>query len=560
MAGALAGLAMGSWVAALLHVILVELVLAWWLFRHSRRSVRGLPAFGLAFHLAAAAVLLPAILQSPWKDELPWIVVNLSWFHLLFLSVGAAVFAPLFLLRPGGGMQARYPWVVGAVLAGIVLVSWAFDIGPARGIAEGFAWVSRADMFMSDVAESRPLLGPGADPSELILYLGWGIPFLPLFWLGALFVFVRRGEDALLPWLVAVLLLALLAARQVRFAEALVLPAAVLFGWGLVAAARRVGNWVPARYALAALVALACLSQGGTIGRLVAEVSADAPRHPERRRNRAARAMSLWLRDHAAEASGAVLATWSRGHELEWAARRPTVATNFGSYVGEEGFRTPARFFLAEDPVRAEEVMASRDARWVLISCLFPGAVQGLVHSADAGLESRYFDQTEQRKGVIRPAWFRTIGARLLFGGRPHARARMSEEPSLDFLRLVYASPLIFKRSPLIRWSPPTPYGWIWERVPGARVEAKLPPGAPLEVEIELHYASEEGDTVQIVHFVQRSLAEADGVAKLRIPYATTSPNGTGTARSARWKSGAIGGELRIDETDVLEGRTLLLP
>jgi asparagine N-glycosylation enzyme membrane subunit Stt3 len=556
-AGALAGIAIGAWVASLLHVILIEIVFAWLLFRYRRGRRRGLPAFGLAFHLAAIGFLFPALWQSPWKEEFPWMVVNLSWFHLLFLTLGAAVFLPLFFLRDDSSTRRRYPWIVGALLAGIALVSWILDAGPMPGIAEGFAWVSRADLFMSDVAESHPLLGAGSNPAELFAYLGWGIPLLPILWIGALVVFWRRGDEVLLPWLVAVPFLALQAARQARFAEALALPAAVLFGWGVVTVVRMLPKRLPP---WPILLVVALLLQGGTVGRISAEVFGESPRRPLERRNLAARELIRWIGENSKLGDWSVLANWSRGHEIEWAAQRPTVATNFGSYVGEEGFRAPAHFFLAEDPARAEETMASRGARYALISSLFTNALPGLVRSEGEEAEGRFFTLGEQGAGVIQPAWFHTVGARLLFGGRPHPRAGRPEEPSLDFLRLVHVSPVILKRSPLSRWSPWTPYGWIWERVAGTRLEVKSTPGTLCTVEIEVHYPPAEDERAQVIRFLNHTHADADGIARLRVPYATSSANGDGVVRSARWKCGTQEGELRIDEADVLEGRTLLLP
>ena len=80
------------------------------------------------------------------------------------------------------------------------------------------------------------------------------------------------------------------------------------------------------------------------------------------------------------------------------------------------------------------------------------------------------------------------------------------------------------------------------------------------DVEIEVHYPPAEDERAQVIRFLNHTHADADGIARLRVPYATSSANGDGVVRSARWKCGTQEGELRIDEADVLEGRTLLLP
>ena len=556
----LAGIALGSWVASLLCVIQVDLILAWLLFRHARRPRAGLAAFGLAFHGAALLVILPAVFSSPWKDELPWMVVNLSWFHPAYLALGALVFAPLFFLGTESFAHRRYPWIVGGVLAAVAALSWLLDAGPVPGIREGFAWVSRADEFMSGVAESRPLIGPGASPGELFLYLGWGIAVLPLAWLAALLRVLRRQDDALLPWVVAVPLLALQAAHQARFAEGLVMPAGVLFGWGVATLLRARLSRLPVAAGAVVVVAIAAVAQGGTWSRMYVELRGDAPPSLDRRHRRAFRDLCTWIAANTEPGDWSVMANWPRGHEIEWAAERPTVATNFGSYVGEEGFRAPAFCFLSEDSATAEAVMESRRARYCLVTCLFTDSLPVLVRAGDPSWEGRYYRLDRNGAGVLQPAWFRTVGAELLFGGLPHAKAGVAEPRSLDFLRLVYVSPTIMKHTPLAPWAPTTPYGWVWERVAGARVEASLSSGESLVVEIEVRYANAAGETLQVVRWRDRAVAGGNGVARLRVPYATTGPNGTGEVRGARWYAGDRSGELSLDETDVLEGRRVSLP
>ena len=61
-----------------------------------------------------------------------------------------------------------------------------------------------------------------------------------------------------------------------------------------------------------------------------------------------------WLRDHTEPGDWSVMANWNRGHDIEWAAQRPSVATNFGRYVGKAGFRAPARFFRLENKRSAQ--------------------------------------------------------------------------------------------------------------------------------------------------------------------------------------------------------------
>ena len=68
------------------------------------------------------------------------------------------MFVPLLATREKERARSTYPWLVAGILALLGLALAFIDAGPGAGIREGFEWVSRADLFMSGVNESRPLL------------------------------------------------------------------------------------------------------------------------------------------------------------------------------------------------------------------------------------------------------------------------------------------------------------------------------------------------------------------------------------------------------------------
>lgn len=550
--GALVGFAIGAWVGALILAVVVDVVFAILLIAHARRTRAGLAEFGLAYHLAALLALLPAVLQSPWKDEFPWMVVNLSWLHLAYFATGALVFAPLLFAREGGALRRRHPWLVGAALLVVAALSFALDAGPAAGIREGFAWVSRADRFMSGIAESRPLLGAGAEAGELFSYLGYSIALLPLAWLALVVAGLRRRAVEFLPWIVAVPPFALQAAGQVRFADALALPAAVVLAWAAVTAVRARLPRANALWLAPALAALALGSNAATLEQLSAPT--DRPR-PDWRRARARRALCTWIREHTEDTGEAVLGNWNLGHEIEWAAGRPTIATNFGSYVGEKGFLTPARVYLATDLSSAEALMEERGARHVLLSCNLPGALDGWLRAGPSEWRERFTATSPAGEVLLRPAWYRSLAGQLLNGGFPRVARGAERADSVEFLRLLHASPTVIRRSPISTWAGPTPYGWVWERVAGARVTLRAAPGSECAVELRVAYPSGEGDTQQELTYLRRSLADAEGNCVLRVPYATETPNGDGRVLAATWRAGSASGPLAIAERDVTDGR-----
>jgi hypothetical protein len=165
-----------------------------------------------------------------------------------------------------------------------------------------------------------------------------------------------------------------------------------------------------------------------------------------------------------------------------------------------------------------------------------------LFRSTDPSARERYLTAAPDGERLA-AAWYSTVGARLVGLAAPNVDA-------LGFLRLVHVSPFFDARLT----GRPLPAGAIWERVAGARVEASGAAGERLEIVLELAYP--DGATP----FVFRATAAVgpDGVARVRVPYATDAPNGELVARGpVKWRLGAANGELSIPEHAVLGGEPL---
>lgn len=546
-AGLVVGALLGSWVGALLYVLEVQVVLAWLILRDVRHPAAGLPAFGLSFHVAALAAVLPAVLWSPWREEWPWMVVNLSWFHPAFLALSAAVFLPLWRLPPWSPVRRRYPWILIGALLALAAVLAPLGGGPIDGIRDGFAWVSRASEFMTGVAESEPLLGPDRTGSGgLFSWLGFGVLLLPLLVAAGAWQAWRRGALECLPWVAAAAALLPQALAQRRFADPLSLPMAVLLGWGFARALELVQQrWHRVRGGAAVPLALglALVLQAPALSR-----SADRLLHRAEDRSSASvwrqgawRLLAEWLRERE-PAGAAVLASWDQGHLLEWTARRPTVATNFGSYVGEDSFRDPARFFAATQGQAAEAILERRQARFVLVHSALADGLDELVRAAGA------------TSGAAVPRFQDTVLGRLSPHGPQGADLVAAGARPLRFLRLVHVSPYGDPR-PSRRFGAATvPCGWIWERVPGAWLELAGQPGDELAVELQLQFPS--GRTFR---YRDAAPAGAEGRIRLRLPYCTDARNGDAVVTSARWSLGAQSHELVVPEAAVLGGLAVRL-
>jgi hypothetical protein len=250
------------------------------------------------------------------------------------------------------------------------------------------------------------------------------------------------------------------------------------------------------------------------------------------------------------------MAVWSWGHVIEWAADRPTVATNFGSYVGADSFRDPCRFLMFEDPARAEDLLRERGAAWVLLTSDLPNYLNLLIDVAVPERRLRYTRASSDSGGGIERPWFLTMGARLMFDGEVFFPGGPQPEGALarplDFLRLIHVSPLSDPERRLRSPTDVSPAAWLWERVPGARVEAHGRPDDVLEARIKVRFAKAR----RAIEWVDRAPADSTGRASLRVPYATLAPNGDGwvPADGATWSMGADSGPLEISESAVLSG------
>ena len=554
--GVLSGVLVGSWVGGLVYAVLLELALGLALFAHAKEARRGLASLGLALHLAWAITIAPAVLSSPWKDEQPWMLVNASWLHLVHPLLGACVFVPLL----GGSaerLRSRWPWIVTATLA-VLSAALAFgEFGLARGVREGFAWASRSNEFMAFITESQPLLwGPIGGFGPLTELLGFGVLLSPiaLGWLVLVAWRERRLELAFTAILFAALLAQALTQR--RFADAFGVPLSLTlalfcshFVQRLVAPSHGMAS------ALGLLLALAAGFPTLRLAQARAETSwYEVERDPARERRE--------LYDRLRELPGndePVLASWDHGHAIEWIARRPSIATNFGSYLGRDSYLDPWRFFLEAEPRAAEELLQRRGARYVLMPGNFTKDLEVMLRLLKPDERRTYLLVPRAGVAFTSQRFLDTLAGRLMTGGRiANLDERGLVGDSLDFLRLVHISPSVLPAPPPVRHTNgPVRTGWIWERVEGARVLVRGEPGTRAKIELDLECSASK----ERWSFVASATLGADGTAELRVPYSTDAPNGDTHARGeARLSVGERTLSLAIREADVLRGGVVSAP
>lgn len=525
--GALHGLAIGSWTPALIQLVIADVVLALCIVVHTRsRRLVALPAFGVALHLAALLVLTPALATSPWRTSAPWQIVNLSWFHVAYLALAGAVFAPLIVLRADSPVRRRFPALVGVTLIVLLGAAWLSNAGPGVALREAFSWARAENTFMAQVAESAPLVGAGAW-SKLFLYVGYGALAAPLVALLLPWRAWRERELELAPWCVALLVFGVMAAAQMRFAELVVVPLAL----GLAACVAELASrfrtsravvWGAAPAALVAALALHWSGVTTTVRRAL-----DDPPFTDSLAKRSTRLMADWLRENSKADSG-VMALWGQGQTIQWAAERGVVASNYGSYVGAESFLDSFRFFAAEDAAAAEALLERRNVGYVLVTSDFERQWSSI--AAAAGVAS-----TAERLA-------RSMGRRLLGA---------DAEP--EFLRLVHVSPLRDPRRSAQGASHGTSSGFVFERVRGAWLEARGSPGELLELTVELQLRDLRW------RYVASARADARGFARVRTPYSSERVGELAPTSPFRARFAGRDSTLEVSEAAVRAGASIAL-
>ncbi len=524
--GVLHGVAIGSWTPALIQLVLADVVLAFGLILHTRRGeCLKLPEFGVGLHVAALLVLAPALATSPWRTSAPWQIVNLSWFHALYLVLGSLVFAPLFALRTPSTLRRSYGALTAAVLLALFGAAWLAPVGPGEALREAFSWARAENTFMAQVAESTPLWGAW---SKLALYLGYGAFVAPLACVALAVIAWRERALAWAPWCVALAVFGVMAAAQMRFAELVVAPLALALALCASRLFARVRFPTAARWLATPLAALAALGlHYDGVSSTVRRARSDPP-FTDSLAKRSSRRMADWLRENSPEGSG-VMALWGQGQTIQWAAERGVVASNYGHYVGEESFLDSFRFFAGDDAAQAEALLARRRVDYVLVTSDFERQWSSI--AAGAGVSN-----TAERLA-------RSMGARLLGAGAP-----------LEFLRVVHASPLVDPRRGPPGAPPGMPSGFVLERVSGAWIEARGSPGALLEFEAELRLRG------QRLRYSTSARAEADGRVRVRTPYASERVGDLEPAAGFRARFDGREHVLAVREADVRSGATITLP
>ncbi|MEZ5980034.1 MAG: hypothetical protein R3F34_17725 [Planctomycetota bacterium] len=342
----------------------------------SRRGWQG----GAASFAIAALVVLPPALASPWNETQPGSLVNLSTGVPIALLAAAVPFVVYGAV--GRRTSARVPRAAVATLALVVVVLVLPNF--VSQVREGLAWSDRSNRFMSVINESAPMSVKAMFGVPGVYgHLGALVYALPVAALVALLgplLLERRGWRSLVrPERVVLLLVAAIfftwAVTQRRFANSFAVPMGLLVGVAVLDVGR-VFRRMPA-HAVVSSVLLVGVAAGAWTSTNIALRGTHEEMVGNAHRIRALVDGLRWMRSNTEspgnwneptiEPSYTVLSSWSDGHWIEFHARRPSVSTNFGSFVGHDKFVAAPRALSQSDPDEFVRQLEALHVRYVVM-------------------------------------------------------------------------------------------------------------------------------------------------------------------------------------------------
>ena len=536
-----------SWSGSLLYLALGEASLLLVYLLSGRASLLFAQAAGT---LGSAAIVATWVGVAAVPAGGAFSTTSLSWFHVLALLGVAAVSGGLGVLerkRPAASWLPRLVragvWTV-LVLAAVLALE-----APRQALVPSLEFLTKGDDWMSEQnLEGRSLFGgaiPGAQVPRVpaSTYYGYFAYAIPLAMLVTLWrvrtLRVREPAACLAVW---TLVLGALAIHEVRFSPDFAAVGSVAFALLLDAGRRGLASRRPARsrlpdavFVLAALLALApivpavyapalrgtsqflrgtlpesrdaSLGAAGTLIRFAHDVKAATPE-------------TRGYLDPSARPEYGLLAQPSLAHALRYGAERALPADLFGPYLAPGKVELVNAFFAATDESAGLAIARRLGTRYVVTSA----------HSAfhRAGLEQQLHvgEGSGAATGTPRLEHFRLIteGPRR---GRPFLPVRSPGEV------------VAYK---------------LFEIVEGAVLEAEAAPGTVLWAELGL-------ETPLGRRFAYRAAtrADADGNARLRLPYSSRTDAPTRASEPYRVRVGDQEFRVSVSDEDVRTGATVTL-
>jgi asparagine N-glycosylation enzyme membrane subunit Stt3 len=540
-----------SWSGSLLYLALGQATMLLAGLLAARTDVLGAQA---ASALGTALVAAPWIAVAPTPIAGPFTTTTLSWIHVVLLAWAAFVGGGLVLWR--SRWRSSAPWCRLGFAALLTAASGVcvLLLVPAllESLAPAAAFLSKTDRWAERNPEQHPLfswsdgLARSAARAQLEYgYLAYLIPLtLPAALARARDPAVRGAALCLSFWIAA---LGSLALAQIRFGSDFAVPASIGFALLLAQVARRALRGSPAWAArlLASAAGAALLwpaiagvhlpAVPGAIAFLRDPAGWTGPRPSgafsipgalalERFAHtiRSATPETAGYFDPGAQPEYGILCWPPHGHVMSYAARRATPASGSGPYLDADKLAATVRFYQGvSSEERALEIAEQLKIRYVVT-----------------------FDREGDHPRIFSDRLHETDGSRR--GSMKHVeRMRLIVEGPIGGMPLPIFFPSRIAPANVI------PYK-LYEIVAGAVLEARGPPGRVLAADALVRTSSGRRFLYQAA-----TRSDADGVARLRVPYASETSAPTRPEGPYRVLFGKAETRARVSDADVRDGAVI---
>ncbi len=536
------------WSGSLFYIALGEGIL---FLAGALRADRSLLLGQSAAAAAAAAMVAPWVVVAATPIGGPFSATTLSWLHIAALTGVALVAGALALgeaWRPSQGTAARLLRSASVVGAGLALFLAILPISSALGT--GLSFLAKGDSWAAGNIEQQPLFnwtasGLAQVVAPALLRYGYFAYAIPLAGLAALARArnrpVRVPALCLAGWILVVGTMAVLQTRfGSDFAPIASIGFALLLGEFRNVLPRAVPR--PVASSLALLASAGLLWPGamatylrkvpGATSRLIRPGGEPPPGDAYVNPSHALVDFLRMVRHVTPETSGyfdpeetpeyGVLIHPGYGHLMSYVGRRPTPAGNFGPYLDSEKYASVTRFFRSRSVREALAIADRLSVRYVVTrdhQTLRPGEFEHLLHRHD---------------GSWRFGWTHAERLRLIIEGPEGGWPLQASFP---------------------REAPPGVVAYkLFELVKGAVFEVRGDPGVPIRAEVSVV-------TPMGRRFEYRATTSigADGIARLRVPYATETSEPTKPEGPYRVWIEAVEIRVRVTDAEVREGALIQL-
>jgi dolichyl-diphosphooligosaccharide--protein glycosyltransferase len=512
------------WPGMLLHVALVELGVLLFAVQERDRGSELLRQRALG-HALALGLVAPICLAQSWVQWGEYSATVLSRFQPWLFAAMAAHAAGCAALwrRRGTAPGLARGASAGAVGLLVLVLSVSLLPGLIDSAIDAWRWLGKQEQFQSHVAESKGILqvAGGLSARHLLRNLSGFVLLLPIS-LAALLWQARARPEFAPRLLVSLSCIGLMLAtlQQRRFGNSAALFVALVSAWAIRALWLRAASFERARLAKLGLAVATGLLIAPTLQprllpleRAIVRLRGDPVElDAYQRGKRLLLDAGRWLRangghdanfnDLSRTPSYGVMAPWHLGHRLLYASRLPMVVGNFGDDIGDRNFELHRRYLLSSEPPAAERLDRVR-ARFIVSESL-----------------------------------------------NNRARARLGEKTMIRRLTTSPLSNLTFHRLRYATDVPDLPnvrsYR-VFERVAGAEVVGRAPPGASVRARLTVAAGRR---AIRVEH---QTIADPEGRYRMRLAQASED------AAVGGWRLRAGGREagLEVPVEAVLEGAVL---